>query len=122
MRKKKRENGNDIIRNKLARVPMPASGWEARLISYILRHPQEKQGYLAAWLGMVTGMFDRRQFLGPALAATLLAVTYFVQPIGLYGSMAAEQEEAVLYLEEITNIAAYELDFDAWASSWVLEY
>ena len=114
--------GNRDIRDRLMNVPMPARDWEKRMIAAILRHSQEEQGSLAVFITMIVGMFHRHQFLGPVLATVLLGMTYFVQPINLYGAKVAEYEEAVLYLEEITDVAAYEIDFDAWTSSWILEY
>ena len=83
---------SDILRKRLNEVPMPQPGWEARMASYILNYEQEKRPQLVTWLAELSGFFYRHKVARPALAVALLGLSYFIQPIHLYNSVAAERE------------------------------
>lgn len=118
MKKKQTE----ILKKKLNYVPMPKQGWEHRMLSYILNYKQERQNPVVNWMGKLSGLFYRYKLLAPILAIAFLGLSYFVQPINLYQADLAEREEAILYFEEITNIAEYELEWTEWNSVWIIDY
>lgn len=117
---KKRQT--ETLRKKLSYVPMPKRGWEYRMASYILNYKQEKQNPLVNWIGRLGGLFYRYKLLAPILAIAFLGLSYFIQPIHLYQENLAQREEAILYFEEMTHIADYEMEWTEWSSSWIIDY